>query len=559
MRLRYWIAPLAALVLIVAGFFIVRSGIVFPRAPVELTILALNDFHGNLQPPPGGIRIDDPSDKSKRISVPAGGAEHLATLVKERRKGKKHSIFVAAGDLIGASPFLSALFHDEPTIESLSIMGLDVTSVGNHEFDEGGAELRRMQNGGCHPTDGCKGPHPFLGAKFKYLAASTVEKATGKTFFPAYEVREFDGVPVAFIGLTLKATPLIVNPAGVAGLEFRDEADSVNGLVPELKARGIEAIVVLIHEGGIPTGDYNECPGVSGPIVDIVRKFDKAVDIVVSGHTHRAYVCEIDGRLVTSADKYGTIVTEIDVKLDRKTRNIVSATAGNTIVRIDALAKDADQTRLIAAYDERAKPIANRPSGRVADALLRDPNSAGESVLGDIIADAQLSATEAVDNGGATIAITNPGGIRNSILKTGDGIVTYADVFAAQPFRNQLVTMTLTGTQLKQVLEQQWTAPSFPRILQVSRGFSFTYDAARPIGERVPIETILLRGAPIDPQTRYRVTVNDFLASGGDGFSTFMRGTDRRTGVYDVDALDAYFKANSPITPHTPERIRQIN
>jgi 5'-nucleotidase len=559
MRLRYWIAPLAALVLIAAGWFVARAGIVnFRRAPVELTILALNDFHGYLQPPPGGIRIDDPADKSKKINVPAGGAEHLATLVKERRKNKKHSIFVAAGDLIGASPFLSALFHDEPTIESLSIMGLDVASVGNHEFDEGAAELTRMQKGGCHPTDGCKGPHPFLGAKFKYLAASTIEKATGKPFFPAYEVREFDRIPVAFIGLTLKGTPLIVNPAGVADLEFRDEADTVNALIPELKARGIEAIVVLIHEGGLPTGDYNECMGISGPIVDIVKKFDKAVDIVVSGHTHRAYVCNIDGRLVTSADKYGTLVTEIDVTLDRKTRDITSAKAGNTIVKTE-LPKDAEQTKLIAAYDALAKPIAARPAGRISETLSRDPNRAGESVLGDIIADAQLAATAAEANGGAVIALTNPGGIRNSIPKNGDGTVSYADVFAAQPFRNQLVTMTLTGAQLKQALEQQWAGPAFARILQVSREFGFAYDPTKPAGERVPLETIMFRGAPIDPKASYRVTVNDFLASGGDGFAVFKEGTERRTGIYDVDALDAYFKANSPIGPREPERIKRAN
>jgi 5'-nucleotidase len=558
MRLRYWIAPLAALVLIAAGWFIVRAGLVFHRAPVEVTILALNDFHGYLQPPPGGIRIDDPVDRSKKISVSAGGAEHLATLVKERRKNRKHSIFVAAGDLIGASPFLSALFHDEPTIESLSIMGLDVASVGNHEFDEGATELKRMQNGGCHPTGGCKGPHPFLGAKFKYLAASTIEKATGKPFFPAYEVREFDRIPVAFIGLTLKGTPMVVNPAGVAGLEFRDEADTVNALIPELRARGVEAIVVLIHEGGLPTGDYNECPGISGPIVDIVKRFDKAVDVVVSGHTHRAYVCNIDGRLVTSADRYGTLVTEIDVTLDRKTRDIKTAKAGNTIVRTD-LPKDAEQTKLIASYDELAKPIAARPSGKITETLSRDPNRAGESVLGDIIADAQLAATAADGNGGAVIAFTNPGGIRNSILRNGDGTVTYADVFAAQPFRNQLVTMTLSGAQLKQALEQQWAGPTFPRILQVSRDFGFTFDPTRPAGDRVPLETIMFRGAPIDPKASYRVTVNDFLASGGDGFATFTEGTDRRTGVYDVDALDAYFKANSPISPHEPERIKRVN
>jgi len=315
---------------------------------------------------------------------------------------------------------------------------------------------------------------------------------------------------------------------------------------------------VLIHEGGLPTGDYNDCPGISGPIVDIVRKFDKAVDIVVSGHTHQAYICNIDGRLVTSADKYGTLLTEIDVTLDRRTRDIISAKAGNTIVRTE-LPKDATQTKLIADYEVLAKPIASRPAGRITDALLRDPNRAGESVLGDIVADAQLAATADAANGGAVIAITNPGGIRNSIPKNGDGTVTYADVFAAQPFRNLLVTMTLSGMQLKQALEQQWTAPTFPRILQISRGFAYSYDATKPIGERVPIETIMLGGAPIDPKASYRVTVNDYLASGGDGFSVFKDGTDRRTGVYDVDALDTYLKAHNPIRPHVPDRIQRAN
>src|ERR1700688_3483455 len=289
---------LAALMLVIALEPSSRASA--QAAPVELRILPITDSHAYLRPPPGGIRIADPDDKTKKIAVPAGGSEHMATLVRQLREGRKNSIFVAAGDLIGASPFLSAMFHDEPTIESLSMMGLEVASVGNHEFDEGKDELLRMQNGGCHPVDKCQGPHPFPGAKFHYLAASTIEKKTGKTIFPAYQLREFSGIAVAFIGLTLKGTPNIVSPVSVAGLEFRDEADTVNALVPELKARGVEAIVVLIHEGGFPIGDYNECPGISGPIVDIVRKFDRAVDVVISGHTHQAYVCEIDGRLVTS-------------------------------------------------------------------------------------------------------------------------------------------------------------------------------------------------------------------------------------------------------------------
>jgi 5'-nucleotidase len=526
---------------------------------VDLRILAINDLHGNLRPPPGGIRIADPGDKTKKIAVPAGGVEYMATLVRQLREGHTNSIFVAAGDLIGASPFLSTMFHDEPTIESLSMMGLEVASVGNHEFDKGTNELLRMQNGGCHPADQCQGPHPFAGAAFHYLAASTVDTRTGKTIFPAYEIREFDGIPVAFIGLTLKGTPVVVSPLGIPGLEFRDEADTVNALVPELKARGVEAIVVLIHEGGYPTGDYNECSGISGAIVDIVKKFDRAVDVVISGHTHQAYNCVIDGRLVTSGDRYGTIVTAIDLKLDPASRDVVSAKADNVIVRTAAIAKDPQQTALLETYDRFAAPIANRRVGSVTATLSRMPGNTGESPFGDIIADAQLAATRAMADGGAVIAFTNPGGIRTDLAGKEDGAVSYADIFAAQPFRNQLVTLTLTGSQIKDMLEQQWLDPKRTRILQVSNGFSYAWDAAKPYGERVIAGRMSLNGAPIDPATPYRVTVNNYLAVGGDGFTVLKQGTAPQPGVYDVDALYAYFQANSPIAPAPTGRIARVN
>jgi len=528
-------------------------------APVDVRILAINDFHGNLRPPPGGIQIADPDDKTKKIMVPAGGSEAMATLVKQLRTGAANTIFVAAGDLIGASPLLSAMFHDEPTIESMSMMGLELSAVGNHEFDEGKDELLRMQNGGCHGIDKCRGPHPFSGAKFHYLAASTFDARTGKTIFPPYEIREFGGIPVAFIGLTLKGTPGIISPESAAGLEFRDEADTVNAQVAELKARGVEAIVVLIHEGGFPAGDYNECPGISGPIVDIVRKFDRAVDVVISGHTHRAYVCEIDGRLVTSGDKFGTIVTAIDLKLDPATRDVISARADNVIVRTGVYAKDPEQTALLAAYDKVAAPIANRRAGSITDTLSRVPNDAGESALGDIIADAQLAATSAEADGAAVIAFTNPGGVRTDIPRKEDGAVAYADLFASQPFRNQLVTLTLTGMQIRSMLEQQWLDPKRPRILQVSRGFSYTWDAARPYGEHVIADRMSLNGRRIDLATDYRVTVNSYLALGGDGFSVLKDGAAQRFGVYDVDALYAYFQSHSPISPATTDRIARLN
>lgn len=525
--------------------------------PVDLRILAINDFHGYLRPSPG-IRISDPSDKEKKVLVPAGGSEHMATLVKQLRDGHKNNIFVAAGDLIGASPLLSAMFHDEPTIESLSMMGLEISSVGNHEFDEGKDELLRMQNGGCHPVDTCQGPHPFTGAKFHYLAASTFLKDTGKTLFPPYEIKTFDGIPVAFIGLTLKGTSIIISPASSTGLEFRDEAETVNALMPELKAKGIEAIVVLIHEGGVPAGDYNECPGISGPIVDIVKKLDRAVDIVISGHTHHAYVCNIDGRLVTSADKYGTLVTAIDVKLDPATHDVISATADNAIVSA-SIPSDPEQTALLESYDKVAAPVANRRAGSVTATLSHVPNFTGESVLGDVIADAQLAATASEADGGAVIAMTNPGGIRTDITRKDDGTVSYAELFASQPFRNQLVTLNLTGAQIKAALEQQWRDPNLTRVLQVSKGFTYTWDASKPLGEHVDVETLKLDGKPIDPAKTYRVTINNYLALGGDGFAAFKDGTNARIGDYDSEVLFNYFGKHNPIAPSPPTRITRVN
>ncbi len=399
----------------------------------------------------------------------------------------------------------------------------------------------------------------FEGAKFRYLAASTIVKKTGQPLLPAYEIETFDGVPVAFIGLTLKGTAGIISPDVAAGLEFRDEAETINALVPELKARGIEAIVVLIHEGGFPTGDYNACPGISGPIVDIVKKLDRAVDIVISGHTHRAYVCDIGGKLVTSADKFGTLVTAIDVKLDPATRDVVSARAENVIVRTGTLAKDAEQTALIDAYEKLSAPIANRRAGTITATLSRAPNPTGESVLGDIVADAQLAATRDEKDGAAVIALTNPGSIRLDIERSGDGTVTYADVFASQPYRDRLVTVSLTGAQIKAALEQQWTDEKRPRILQVSKGFSYRWDAARPSGERVVAASMMVNGAPIDPAASYRVTINDYLALGGDGFAALKDGIAQQYGIYDDEALFDWIGTNSPVTPGPPDRISRVN
>jgi 5'-nucleotidase len=550
------IAMLAALLLCAPAASTAQTG-----SDVDVSIFAVNDVHGNLLPPNGGIAIADPAG-GRTVAVAAGGMEFMASLIKQLRAQTPNSIFVAAGDLIGASPLLSNLFHDEPIIESLSLMGLEVSAVGNHEFDKGLAELRRMQDGGCHPVDGCRGPHPFGGAKFRYLAASTFDKATGKTIFPAYYVKRFQGVPVAFVGLTLKNTPALIATSSAQGLEFRDEAETVNALVPELRRQGIEAIIVLIHDGGIPAGnsaDYNGCPGLRGDIVNIVPKLDKAVDVVVSGHSHSAYNCVIDGRLVTSAHRYGTLVTRIDLRLDARTHDVTTAKAENLIVRDGSLPKDAEQTALIAAYQERAAPVAGRVVGQVAEPLAVGRNPAGESPLGDFIADGELAATRDAANGGAVIGFVNMNGVRFGLGRGPDDPLTYADLFAVNPFSDLLVTLTLTGAEVKSVLEAQWTDSARPLMLQPSDGFSYTWDAARPFGDRVVPGSMTLRGTPIRPDADYRVVVQDFLADGGGGFAVFRGGRDRRPAMADIDATEAYVRAHTPLTPPPSGRISRLN
>ncbi|HET9609248.1 MAG TPA: bifunctional metallophosphatase/5'-nucleotidase [Acidimicrobiales bacterium] len=536
------------------------------REPIEVQILAINDFHGNLEPPAGS---------SGRIEgIDAGGAEYLATHVAAlEATNRKNTVVVSAGDLIGASPLLSALFHDEPTIEAMNEIGLDINAVGNHEFDEGTDELRRMQEGGCHPTDGCLDGDGFAGADFQFLAANVVSQQTGETLFPPYAVETFTGgAKVAFIGMTLEGTPTIVTPEGVAGFDFLDEADTANALIGQLERRGIENVVVLIHEGGVPTGGgYNGCAGITGPIVDIVERLDDQVDAVISGHTHQAYNCVIDGIPVTSASSFGRLVTDMDLTIDRRTKDITAISVNNEIVTRDVTPASAI-TALIDRYRVLSDPLANRVIGTITADILRAQNAAGESALGDVIADAQLAATAPAGLGDAQVAFMNPGGIRADLIfaasgSEGDGNVTYEEAFTVQPFGNSLVTVTLTGAQIEQALEQQFCGinAAAPRVLQPSVGFAYTWDATAigsadcATADAVDPATISLGGVTVDPAASYRVTINSFLATGGDGFAVFDAGTDRLGGALDLDALEDYFTANpGGVAPGPQDRITRV-
>jgi 5'-nucleotidase len=549
--------------------------------PQDIQILALNDFHGQLEVvnpiASSGGRIGSlqgPRGSETCIPggtpncIPAGGVEYLATHVRQlRAENPQGTVFVSAGDLIGATPLLSALFHDEPTIEAFNMMGLDYNGVGNHEFDEGIDELLRMQHGGCHPDDGCGDGTGFEGAAFDFLAANVEYKTSGETIFPPYAIHTFPGkVRVAFIGMTLEGTPLIVSPDGISTVSFMDEAETVNALVPELLAQGVEAIVVLLHEGGsVPVSGngagnvsaINQCTSPTGAIPQIVPNLHAEIDIVITGHTNWAVNCLMNGKVVTGAASQGRLVTDIDAQVDRTTGDFVpgSITVNNHIVTQD-VSRANDMTKLIDRYNVFAKPIADVIVGETTAAMIRTEITPGrESTLGRLIADAQLSSSQLAGAGGQ-FALMNPGGIRANLDA---GPITHGEAFGVQPFSNIVTTLTLTGAQIDTVLEQQFSINTGsnagqprtpdPTVLLPSTGFTYTWDAAAPLGSRVDPTTIKLNTVVIDPAASYRVVVNNFLATGGDDFPIFNQGTNRVTGADDLVALEAYLATHRPYTP----------
>lgn len=561
MTMRWRLASLAAALL--AGCAAPQTPVaVGAAAPIEVQILAINDFHGNIETPPGPVSITQPDGSVLKARV--GGAAQLAAALERARAAHPNSITVAAGDLVGASPFASAHFLDEPTIDSMNMAGLAVASVGNHEFDQGSAELLRKQRGGCEKYTTrvpCR-LEPFAGARFQYLSANVVG-SDGNTLFPATAIRQVGPIRIGFIGETLKETGLLVSPAGVAGLRFTDEAATANALVPTLKAAGADAIVLLIHQGGALPETYVEqgCRGLSGDILPILDKLDPAITTVISGHTHQAYACTLDKggapRLLTSAGKYGYLYTDLRLTFDPMTRRLIGEHAANVPVTGESGADPAVAT-LVDRYVAAARPAGERIVGHLPGPL-RKSEGERESPVADLIADAQLAATKGSARGGADLSFINSGGVRTDLVPAADGSITYAQIFALEPFGNSLVVKSLTGAQLHALLEQQFIerngAAAFQAsILIPSANFTFSYDLSRPAGQR--IVAMNLNGKPIDPAARYRVTVNNFLASGGDGYSTLTEGVDAFDAGLDLDALEAWLATN-PATP-TVGRLKDV-
>ncbi|WP_432197006.1 bifunctional metallophosphatase/5'-nucleotidase [Streptomyces sp. bgisy027] len=546
----------------------------------DVQLLSFNDLHGNLEPPAGSSgRVTELQADGTTKTIDAGGVEYLATHLRQAREGEKYSITAAGGDMVGASPLISGLFHDEPTIEALNKLDLDITSVGNHEFDEGAKELARLQNGGCHPTAGCYTDKKFKGADFPYLAANVLDEKSGRPILRPYWVWKKKDVKIGFIGVTLEDTPGVVSAEGVKGLKFKDEVETINKYARVLQRQGVKSIVALIHEGGQPaSGAYNyncDSPGagdgISGPIADIAENITPSVDALVTGHTHAAYVCTIPDpsgkpRMVTSAASFGRLYTDTTLTYDRFTGDIArtAVKSANRVVTRD-VPKAPDMTELISKWNTLAAPIGNRAIGHISADI---PNAGTESPLGDLIADAQLAYGKELDPE-TDLALMNPGGIRAPLTyaakgSEGDGVVTYAEGFTVQPFSNTVNLQDLTGAQLIQVLKEQvsGTNAASPKILQISSGLTYTLDLTKSGADRVVTDSIKLNGAAIDPAATYRVAMNNFLAGGGDGFTTLGQGTNDLVGTDDLTVLEKYLTANSsatnPIQPPAADRITVV-
>ncbi|HEY9368112.1 bifunctional metallophosphatase/5'-nucleotidase [Streptomyces sp.] len=538
---------------------------------VDVQLLSFNDLHGNLEPPTGsaGRLTHLNEDGTTKTIEGVGGVEYLATHLREARQGNPYSVTAAAGDMIGASPLVSGLFHDEPTIDALNKLKLDVSSVGNHEFDEGARELARMQNGGCHPTEGCfEEGKTFEGANFPYLAANVTNEKTGKPLLDPYFVWERNGVKIGFIGVTLEGTANIVSAEGIKGLKFGDEVETINKYAKVLERKGVKSIVALLHEGGSPaSGAYNyncDTPGagagISGPIVDIAKNVTPQVDALVTGHTHQAYACTIPDpagkpRTVTSAASFGKLYTDTTLTYDRRSKDIVrtAVASANHVVTRD-VPKAQDMTDLIGRWKTLAAPIAGRPVGYIAGDI-DNPFEPAEKPLGNLIADAQLEGMAPADKGGAQLALMNPGGVRAPLVHKasgaeGDGVVTYGEAYTVQPFTNMMTAVDLTGAQLITTLQQQVSGANLasPKILQISKGFTYTLDMTKTGADRIVVSSVKLNGEAIDPAKTYRVAMNEFLAGGGDGFPVLKEHKNKLVGASDLDLFTGYLAAHSSAT-----------
>lgn len=515
-------------------------------APVEVNVAAINDFHGNLLSNPFSYK--DPAVEGGMVKLKAGGIGALSGLVAQLRQQDSELLLIGAGDMIGGSPPISSMWADEPTLDALDLMGLKFTAVGNHELDQGKAELLRQIKGGCEstrPDKACQFDKAYKGTTFPYISANLMDKETGKPLFQPYRIERAHGAKIAFVGATLKNVAAYVSAKSMNGLYTVDEADAINALLPELKKQDVDAIVVVIHQGGETPErfDQQDCSQLGGDVVDVVKRLDPQIKVVVSAHTHQGYLCRVGDKLVTQGASFGRLMTHLTLKIDTDKHQLLDVKAENLVVDPQRYAPTEEIAALQRQVENRSQAQLGEPLARLgARQVQRETNDAGESAMGDLIADAQLAATRAL---GAQVALMNLGGMRMDLaLEEGQDKVNYGQVAGVQPFNNTLNIMTLSGAQLRELLEQQWQTGSmgfYP--LQPSASLSYRWDAARPKGQHVIAESLMIDGQPVKPEQTYRVTVNSFLADGGDNFTVLAQASERLdTGLNDLEALIVYLQ-----------------
>lgn len=563
--------------------------------PVRLRVIGFNDFHGNLETTNQTLTLPDPAKPGSTLRVAAGGAAPMAGLVEALRAGAPHSLVVSAGDMIGAAPLVSTLFRHETTVEVMNQIGVDVAAVGNHEFDAGVTELRRLAAGGCTPDNPAQpgsacALKPYPGARFTLLAANVLQ-ADGRPLFAPHWVKQVGPVKVGVIGAVTRWTPSLVVPSGVAGLRFSDEAEAINRSAAALKAEGVNTLIVTIHEGGEiggpqqPATHWNDeaCPGFRGSIVELARRITPDVDLIVSGHTHQGYRCVVDGRVIVQSTSYGRGLSVTDLPIDPRTGKVDRAAVRSRNLPILHERTDAAQRAALAAaepapwgallarplsaapvaqqvrsFAEAAAPRTQRVVGQINGSFERGPRAGGSgsnSTAAQLIADAQLAASRDPGRGGAQLALMNPGGVRADLLCSGTPPcpVSFGQAFTMQPFGNSLVVMSFSGRELQALLEaQQPPGRSSPYLLQPSSNVSYRWRSKAPHGQRV--EALQVDGQPVRAEATYRLVVNSFLAEGGDGFPMLTSGRDRLGGMQDLDALLAML-ATTP----TPQRSARID
>lgn len=513
---------------------------------IELSIFSINDFHGHIQPKspiPLSPRLPDPQSGELKAQA-AGGVAYLATVLDKLRVQRKNQVFVAAGDLVGASPQMSSLLKDEPTVSALGELGLAASSLGNHDLDAGLPELLRKTRGECAST-GCVWPE-FKGASFPYLAANMFETQTGKRVLPSHTLKDIGGLKVAFVGAVTRDTPKVIMPKSIVGLRFADEVETLNALVPELRAAGAQVLVAIMHEGAMYDGGANDpsytCPGLKGRGVDIARQLDPAYAIIISGHTHQAYTCKIDGRLMVQAGSFGGWLTESRLTLDA-TGKVLDAQAINHPVLQGLYAPNPAFVALVAraaalTTAARNKPVADLPRGatRMATAPF------GDTTLGNLVADAHLAFAK--KRGAVDIGITNSGGIRADLTVEPGRTTTLSDLFAIQPFTNELIALTLTGTQLQELIRRQLNSrrANGPATLQVSHNLRYQWSQA-PGAEPV-LESVTVDGKPLELTRDYRIVANNFTAEGGNDLNMMKQGRDRAVVGMDIDAFEEWLRDN---------------